>query len=130
MGGCQNYGPFLGPSIMRHLVFRGPKGDHNFDNHPYTQKNTSCSPYFRSCSRGTRSRVNPARVSQYLPSKNWLPVSTTIFVWELYELATDFMSASFLQVLRELVLLERTNKANVRWAPLQSALPVMHLSWT
>ena len=24
MGGCQNYGPFLG-SLIRHLVFRGPK---------------------------------------------------------------------------------------------------------
>ena len=25
VGGCQNYGPFLGPSIIRHLVFRGLK---------------------------------------------------------------------------------------------------------
>ena len=24
-GSCQNYGPVLGPSILRHLVFRGPK---------------------------------------------------------------------------------------------------------
>ena len=35
MGGCQKYGPFLVPGIIRHLVFRGPKRDHNFDNHPY-----------------------------------------------------------------------------------------------
>ena len=25
MGGCQNYGPFLGPIIIRHLTFRVPK---------------------------------------------------------------------------------------------------------
>ena len=25
MGGCQNYGPFLGPNIIRHLLFRVPK---------------------------------------------------------------------------------------------------------
>ena len=25
MGSCQNYGPFLGPIIIRHLIFRGPK---------------------------------------------------------------------------------------------------------
>ena len=25
MGGCQNYGPFLGPYIIRHLIFRIPK---------------------------------------------------------------------------------------------------------
>ena len=25
MGGCQNYDPFLGPIIIRHLIFRGPK---------------------------------------------------------------------------------------------------------
>ena len=35
MGGCQNYGPFLVPIIIRHLMFRVPKKDHNFDNHPY-----------------------------------------------------------------------------------------------
>ena len=34
-GGCQNHGPFLGPIIIRHLVLRDPKRDHNFDNHPY-----------------------------------------------------------------------------------------------
>ena len=29
--------PFWIPSIIRHLVYRGPKkGDHNFDNHPYS----------------------------------------------------------------------------------------------
>ena len=25
MNGCQNYGPLLGPIIIRHLIFRGPK---------------------------------------------------------------------------------------------------------
>ena len=35
-GCCQNYGPFWVLSIIRHLVFRGPKRDHNFDNHPYS----------------------------------------------------------------------------------------------
>ena len=54
MGGCQNYGPFLGPYyIVRHLSFRVPKKggpyfntaplinlgypirDPNFDNHPF-----------------------------------------------------------------------------------------------
>ena len=32
MGGCQNYGPFSG--LIRHLIFRVPKRDHNFDNYP------------------------------------------------------------------------------------------------
>ena len=27
-------GPFWIPIIIRHLVFRVPKRDHNFDNHP------------------------------------------------------------------------------------------------
>ena len=31
MGGCQNYGPFLGPYYLGY-----PKRDPNFDNHPYT----------------------------------------------------------------------------------------------
>ena len=25
MGGCQNYGPFLVPIIIRHIIFRVPK---------------------------------------------------------------------------------------------------------
>ena len=36
MGGCQNYGPCFGLWYNTALVFRDPKGDHNFDNHPYT----------------------------------------------------------------------------------------------
>ena len=36
MGGCYNYGPFMVPGIVRHLVFRGPQKEHNFDNHPET----------------------------------------------------------------------------------------------
>ena len=27
--------PFWIPTIIRHLIFRAPKRDHNFDNHPY-----------------------------------------------------------------------------------------------
>ena len=34
-GWLSKLGPPLGVlSIIRHLVFRGPKGDHDFDNHP------------------------------------------------------------------------------------------------
>ena len=29
--------PFRVPIIIRHLIFRYPKRDHNFDNHPYTE---------------------------------------------------------------------------------------------
>ena len=37
MGDCRNYCPFLGPSYnIRHLLLRDPKGDHHFDNRPYT----------------------------------------------------------------------------------------------
>ena len=28
--------PFWIPIIIRHLIFRDPKRDHNFDNHPYS----------------------------------------------------------------------------------------------
>ena len=31
LGGCQNFGPFLGP----HYNLGYPKRDHNFDNHPF-----------------------------------------------------------------------------------------------
>ena len=27
--------PFWFPVIIRHLIFRAPKRDHNFDNHPF-----------------------------------------------------------------------------------------------
>ena len=29
--------PFWIPSIVRHLIFRVPKRDHNFDNHPHAR---------------------------------------------------------------------------------------------
>ena len=33
MGGCQNYGPLLGPLNMRcRIILKDPKRDHNFDN--------------------------------------------------------------------------------------------------
>ena len=36
MGGCQNYGPFLGTLNIRCRIILGiPKRDHNFDNHPH-----------------------------------------------------------------------------------------------
>ena len=36
MGGCQNYGPFLGTLIIRCRIKIGtPKRDPNIDNHPY-----------------------------------------------------------------------------------------------
>ena len=36
MGGCQNYGPFLGTPKYQVLYYNGdPKRDHNLDNHPY-----------------------------------------------------------------------------------------------
>ena len=36
MGGCQNYGPFLGTlNIGCRIKIGIPKKDHNFDNHPY-----------------------------------------------------------------------------------------------
>ena len=36
MGGCQNYGPFLGTLNIRGRIIIGyPKRALNFDNHPY-----------------------------------------------------------------------------------------------
>ena len=36
MGGCQNYGPFLGTLTIRCRIIKGtPKKDRNFDNHPH-----------------------------------------------------------------------------------------------
>ena len=35
MGGCQNYGPFLGPYYDTGPNLRDPKKDHNVDNPPY-----------------------------------------------------------------------------------------------
>ena len=35
MGGCQNYGPFLGPLNTMPYYTEDPKRDHNFENHPY-----------------------------------------------------------------------------------------------
>ena len=36
LGGCQNYGPFLGPYYNELTYYLGyPKRDHNFDNHPF-----------------------------------------------------------------------------------------------
>ena len=35
MGGCQNYGPFLGPYFHTGPYLGDPERDHNFDNPPY-----------------------------------------------------------------------------------------------
>ena len=36
MGGCQNYGPFLGTLKIRCRIIRGIQiKDHKFNNHPY-----------------------------------------------------------------------------------------------
>ena len=36
LGGCQNYGPFLGTLNIRGRIIIGtPKRDHNFDTHPF-----------------------------------------------------------------------------------------------
>ena len=36
MGGCQNYGPFLGTLNIRGRIIIGTQEkDHDFDNHPY-----------------------------------------------------------------------------------------------
>ena len=36
MGGCLNYGPFLGTLRIRCRIIKGiQKKDHDFDNHPY-----------------------------------------------------------------------------------------------
>ena len=43
MGGCQNYGPLLGPLNTRCLFMVGtPKKGHNFDNHPYGIARLTC----------------------------------------------------------------------------------------
>ena len=42
MGGCQNYGPFLGTINNRCRIIIGTqKRDHNFDNHPYGEQKGS-----------------------------------------------------------------------------------------
>ena len=35
VGGCQNYGPFLGPYYNTRPNLGDPKRDHNVDNPPY-----------------------------------------------------------------------------------------------
>ena len=37
MGGCQNYGPFLGTVPKKNVPYynKDPKRDHDSDNHPY-----------------------------------------------------------------------------------------------
>ena len=37
MGGCQNYGPFLGTLNIRCRIIMGIQKDHDFDNHPHVE---------------------------------------------------------------------------------------------
>ena len=50
MGSCQNYGPFLGTLNNRCRISRDPKGDHNFDNHPYSNIVSALAPISRETS--------------------------------------------------------------------------------
>ena len=43
MGGCQNYGPFLGPYYNKAPIMY-PKTDLNFDNYPYTERSGVSGP--------------------------------------------------------------------------------------
>ena len=45
MGGCQNYGPFLGTLFFVCRIFIGTqkKRDHHFDSHPYRDTGNNCS---------------------------------------------------------------------------------------
>ena len=47
MGGCQNYGPFLGALNIRCRTIIGTqKRGHNFDNHPYESSTPTVGPGF------------------------------------------------------------------------------------
>ena len=59
MGGCQNFGLFLGALNIRCRI-RDPKRDHNFDNHPYK---VLTSPYKGPC-LGSLIRSQPIRLAQ------------------------------------------------------------------
>ena len=43
MGGCQNYGPFVGPYYnTAPIIYGTPKRDLNFDNHPISLEPPAC----------------------------------------------------------------------------------------
>ena len=48
MGSSLNYGPFLGPNIVRHPYKKDPKRDPNLENYPYVYHTYSlhCSSFF------------------------------------------------------------------------------------
>ena len=66
MGGCQNYGPPLGPLNTRcHIILRSQKGDHNFDNHPYRPRSyDSCGSSF---SLRIYAQMPPGKICKALP---------------------------------------------------------------
>ena len=37
LGGCQNYGPFLGTLNIKCRIYQRSKKDHDFDNHPSSE---------------------------------------------------------------------------------------------
>ena len=56
MGGCQNYGPFLGTlNIRGHIIIGTQKRDHNFDNRSYENFEPEQGPYLptRPCDNHT-----------------------------------------------------------------------------
>ena len=69
MGGCQNYGHFLGPCYNpgsnTGLNLGDPKRDHNFDNHPYGATLHSDDPGLSATGRPTAEKwLNELRVFQ------------------------------------------------------------------
>ena len=58
MGGCQNYGPFLGTLHIRCRIIIGiQKRDHNFDNHPHPTGKAACLGAARSVARAPELRA-------------------------------------------------------------------------
>ena len=83
MGGYQNHGPLLGPLNTRcRIIFRTPKKDHNFDNHPCRSsygtgicRSETASPEKQGApiKPTLRFRVDITRLSLYLYPKISLP---------------------------------------------------------
>ena len=68
LNGCQNYGPFLGPILIRHLIFRGPKRG------PFSWQ----PPYIHSCSSRTICQTIVATRAPVTPSQRGVPKATRL----------------------------------------------------
>ena len=71
MGGCQNYGPFLGTLNIRCCIIynRDKKRDHNFDNHSYLYNMSPGIPICASCNlRRLGSRPHALWIQTALPA--------------------------------------------------------------